>query len=76
MKNEKTFSERLKSLRKTNALSQEQASEGIGITRIGYQNYEAGRRKPTYDILITLSDFYHVSIDYLVGRTDNPEVNR
>ena len=40
------------------------------------QRYEYGERKPAYDVLIALADFFDVSIDYLVGRTDNPAVSR
>lgn len=38
--------------------------------------YETGEREADYDTLIALADFFDVSIDYLLGRTDNPRVNR
>lgn len=38
--------------------------------------YETGTREPSNDDLIAIADYFDVSIDYLVGRTDNPEVNR
>ena len=38
--------------------------------------YETGEREADYDTLITLADFFDVSIDYLLERTDNPKMNR
>ena len=46
------------------------------MSSLGYQRYEYGERKPSFDMLIALADYFDVSIDYLVGRTDNPKVNR
>ena len=68
--------ERLIELRKTRHLTQKQVAEGASITEVAVQNYESGRRKPNYDTLIALADYFDVSLDYLVGRTDNPNVNR
>lgn len=69
-------SSRIILLRKTHDLTQKQLAENISVTEIAVQNYESGRRKPAFDILISLADYFNVSIDYLVGRTDNPEINR
>ncbi|MBR1807569.1 MAG: helix-turn-helix transcriptional regulator, partial [Selenomonadaceae bacterium] len=38
--------------------------------------YESARRKPNFDAIIALADFFNVSTDYLLGRTDNPQVMR
>lgn len=38
--------------------------------------YETGIREASYDVLIAIADYFDVSIDYLLGRTDNPKVNR
>ena len=38
-----------------------------------YQRYEQGRREPAFRQLLTLADTFNVSLDYLVGRTDNPD---
>lgn len=65
--------ERLIELRKARHLTQKQVAEGVNITEVAIQNYEAGRRKPNYDILIALADYFDVSIDYLVGRSDVPD---
>jgi transcriptional regulator with XRE-family HTH domain len=74
--NQKIFIDRLRTLRNEKNVSQKQVAVGLNITETGYQNYEVGRRKPTFEMLIALADFFDVSIDYLVGRTDTPEVNR
>ena len=76
MEVEKIFRDRLRGLRKKKGVSQKQVAEGLGITEVGYQNYEVGRRKPTFAILPLIADFFNVSLDYLVGRTDNPSISR
>ena len=62
------FGTPLKMLRKSKNLTQKQLAENIGASESGIQNYELGTRKPTYDMLISLADYFDVSIDYLVGR--------
>ena len=76
MQVERIFQERLRLLRSGKGVSQKQVADDIGITEVGYRNYEAGRRKPTFDVLPSIADFFNVSTDYLLGRTDNPQVNR
>lgn len=68
-----SFPERLLELRKEQGFTQRQVWEGIGISPIGYQRYEYGTREPAYKQLLALADFYNVSLDYLVGRSDNPQ---
>ncbi|WP_206457857.1 helix-turn-helix domain-containing protein [Anaerovorax sp. IOR16] len=70
------FGEHLKALRKAQNITQKQLAQDINASERGIQNYELNLRKPTYDILIALADYFDVSIDYLVGRTDNPEINK
>jgi len=60
----------LKQLRSSKNVSQREVSSSIGVTERNYQNYESGNRKPNYDNLIAIADYYNVSIDYLTGRTD------
>ena len=67
-----SFPERLTELRKERQLTQKQVYEGVGMSPIGYQRYEYGDREPAYKKLLALADFFNVSIDYLVGRSDNP----
>lgn len=71
-----SFSDRLKELRISRNLTQKQVYEAIGMSAIGYQRYEYGDREPAYQKLIALADYFDVSIDYLVGRTDKPEINK
>lgn len=70
------FGEHLKSLRLSKGITQKQLAENIGASERGIQNYETNQRKPTYDILIALANYFEISLDYLVGRTSNPEVNK
>lgn len=67
------FGEHLKNLRKSKGLTQKQLAEKLNVSERGIQNYELGERKPTYDILIAIADFFDVSLDYLVGRSDDPK---
>lgn len=70
------FGAHLKALRQSKNLTQKQLAENIGASESGIQNYELGTRKPTYDMLIALADYFDVSLDYLVGRSDNPKINK
>lgn len=76
MEVEKIFGERLKKARNLKGLSQRAAAEEFGMTKVGYQNYEYGRRAPSLEMSARLADFFNVSIDYLLGRTDVPQVVR
>jgi len=67
------FPERLKELRTSRALTQKQVYDAVGMSAIGYQRYEYGEREPAYQNLLALADYFNVSIDYLVGRSDIPE---
>jgi len=70
------FAERVKLLRKERSLTQKAVAYGTSITERNYQGYEYGQKKPGHDSLIALADFFDCSVDYLLGRTENPEVNR
>lgn len=67
-----SFGEHLKSLRLSKRITQKQLAELTGTSERGIQNYELNQRKPTYDILISLADYFDISLDYLVGRSDDP----
>ena len=75
METERIFRERLMQLRLKKGVSRKQVAENIGITETGYRNYEKGHRKPAFNVLPTIADFFDVSTDYLLGRTDNPKMN-
>ena len=66
------FPSRLKELRKLRNVSQVRAGEIAGITSKQIQRYEAGESEPTLSVLLALADFFDVSLDYLVGRSDDP----
>ncbi|OEH53154.1 hypothetical protein AQ616_17900 [Oceanobacillus sp. E9] len=69
-----TFQNRLIELRKSKRKTQEDISKIIGITRPAYTAYERGTRTPDYEILKALANFYNVTIDYLLGHSDQPHL--
>jgi transcriptional regulator with XRE-family HTH domain len=68
------LSDRIKKLRNSKGITQKQISEYLGVQCATYQRFEYGNRRPSLDTLILIADFFQVSIDYLVGRTDNPKM--
>lgn len=66
------FSERLKQTRKIKNLKQKDVAQSLCLDRSTYAGYETGKNKPSFEKLIELGDLFNVSIDYLLGRTDNP----
>jgi len=67
------LSERLLLLRKERHLSQKEAVAEIGLAYNTYLRYERGEREPQASALVQIADFYDVSLDYLVGRSDKRE---
>ena len=63
-------------LRTDKDLKQEDVAKVLNTTKQSYSNYERGYRKLSIDDLMKLADFYNVSTDYILGRTDNPELNK
>lgn len=66
----------LRKLRKERHLTQVALQMQTGIEQALLSKYENEERIPPTETLIILADFYNVSIDYLLCRTDNPEVNK
>lgn len=64
------FAERLKELRKSRKLSQGDIANVLGVTRQAVSQYETGMRKPDYEMMEVLADYFNVDMDYLLGRTD------
>ena len=64
------FSERLKNLRKQAHLTQVDVAEKLGISQPAYASWERGAKKPTQDNLVKIAQVLNVSIDYLVGNSD------
>ena len=69
------FAEKIRQLRKERHLTQAQVAREVGLSARGYQDLELGA-KPRYDALFHIADFYDVSVDWLMGRTDNPRAHR
>lgn len=67
---------RLKQLRKAKGYTQIRVQMETGIEQALLSKYENGERIPPTETLLKLADFYNVSTDYLLGRTDKPDVNR
>lgn len=67
---------RLKLLRKNTGYTQMHVQIETGIEQALLSKYENGERIPPTETLLKLAEFYNVSIDYILYRTDNPEVNR
>ena len=67
---------RLKILREQRHISQVFLGMELGMSQNTISRYETGAREADYDTLIAFADYFQVSIDYLLGRTENPEINR
>lgn len=67
---------RLKQLRKEKGISQLKLALDLNMSQNTISRYETGEREADYRALILIADYFDVSIDYLLERTDNPTVNR
>ena len=70
------YLKKLKDLRIDNDLYQKEVANILKITRQQYALYESGKRDIPIDLLIKLADFYHVSTDYILGRTNKKELDK
>lgn len=66
------FADRLKELRTAKGLTMEALANEIHGTKAAIGNLENRRKKPGLDTLLALADYFDVSLDYLVGRSDDP----
>lgn len=66
----KIFKERLKTLRTERRIYQREVAEHLGITLRSYQSYESGESEPNLERLKALADYFGVTTDYLLGRSD------
>ena len=69
------FADKIRVLRKEKKLTQVEFAMEVGPSARGYQDLELGA-KPGFDNLLHIADFYDVSVDWLMGRTDNPHAHR
>ena len=67
---------RLKSVRKQRGISQLKLALDLHMNQNSISRYENGEREADYATLIKFADYFDVSIDYLLERTDNPEMNK
>lgn len=67
---------RLRELRKQRKISQVKLALDLSMNQNTISRYETGEREADYATLIAFADYFNVSIDYLLERTDNPEINR
>lgn len=67
---------KLKELRKQKRLSQQALADFLDCDQSLYSKIERGERPLSWKLLNRLAEFYDVSADYMMGRTDNPKVNR
>lgn len=62
--------ERIRKLRLEHHLSQTEVAKVLHVSQRSYSHYETGSRNIPVETLIVLCDYYHVTVDYMVGRTD------
>lgn len=67
------FAQRLRDLRTQSNVSVANLCEAVGITKSAVSRFEHGKDNPNYNTLCALADYFNVSLDYLVGRSDDPQ---
>lgn len=67
---------RLKELRHKRNISQLKLALDLNLNQNSISRYETGEREAGYELLIRIADYFDVSVDYLLERTDNPKINR
>lgn len=67
------FAERLNELRKNKGLNQTELAKELNVAKQTVSNWENGNRNPDNDMLIKIANYFEVSLDYLLGRTENPD---
>ena len=66
------FAKRLRELRKDKNVSQKKLSNYLGYGYTAIANYESGRNEPSFDTLCKIAGYFDVTVDYLIGKEDNP----
>ncbi len=75
MFNQDIFAQRVRMLRKNHKLKQEDIGKLIKVSKAQISEIERGNKTTSIENLIILADYFNVSIDYLTGRTDNPDIS-
>lgn len=68
----KKIGDRIAQLRENRKLTQEELAKSLGISRASLSHYEKNRREPDFTVLEKIADYFQVSVDYLIGRTNDP----
>ena len=67
---------RLRELRESRGFTQLKVAIDLNLNQNSVSRYESGAREAGYELLIQFADYYNVSIDYILYRTDNPKINK
>lgn len=67
---------RLKEIRKAKGVSQLKMAMDLNTNQNTISRYETGEREPGITELIRIADYFNISVDYLLERTDNPRINK
>ena len=67
---------KIKELREEKHISQTKLAIDLGLNQNSVSRYENGERQADYETLIKLADYFNVSVDYLLGRTNNRKINK
>lgn len=70
------YFQRLRDLREDKDMKQADTAQMLGIQQTVYSRYERGFQNIPIEHLLKLADFYNVSTDYILGRTNNPKINK
>ena len=70
------FAERIRALRMKKNIKQSELGKIVGLSDNAISDIERGYRLTTMEKLDALADYFGVSVDYLMGRTDNPKINK
>ncbi len=67
------FSQRLRSLRKGKNLNQNQLGQAVGLTQFAISKIERSERAASIEVICALADYFDISVDYLIGKSDDPK---
>ena len=65
---------RIREIREDKDLTQTEVAKILNVSQVAYSFYEIGKRRPTTMKLLSIAQFHNVSIDYIVGRSDNKNI--
>lgn len=65
------FSDKIKNLREENKLTQQDIADLLNTSKQTISNYESGKNEPNLSTVVAIADYFGVTVDYLVGRTNS-----